>query len=304
MSIRVTIDTGDLASKPAGWLRTWVTEREAAGCIQPGDGMKLGERIVEALPLESAQGARLLRIPFNARLASFVDLGPENRIQVNSPILREGGTTDAPIIESGKASQGSNPGAIVVEGHLASNVIGFETAWYGLKAKGKGLGFDIVPVYAERHIEGKMERAAEPHVNPFHFREDAGFYRIFYRGDRTIVVVAAATPTELERETVTFRDDLNACDKFPPGSCVLLPGSMGANAHIVVMANGNELPLPVGATVQAALAGAGEKKPADVVGHLTVRKLYGGKLAPLVFDTSSTEILSLVLVGGEELVWK
>lgn len=303
-SLRVTLSSADLDGKPAGWLRAWATDREAEGCIAEGESLKLAQRIVESVPLDSGFAYRLMHAPFNAREASFVDIGPENRLQVDSPILREGAPSDAPIIEGMKASPGTSPGSISVEGKLSSNVVGYETAWYGLRRKAKGEGFDFVAVYAESHIQGVVNRQPQPRLNPFQFRPEAAFYRMYYRGDQTIIVVSAPTPAELERETKALRADPGACGTFPKGSCVAMPRTMGANAHILVLVNGNEVALPVGSNLRRAIVAGGEKSPDGLVGRLTIRKLHGGTLATVEFDAARTDILNLTLVGGEEISWK
>jgi hypothetical protein len=40
-----------------------------------------------------------------------------------------------------------------------------------------------------------------------------------------------------------------------------------------------------------------------VLPRLAVRRRYGGKLAPVEFDRNSTEILDLILIGGEKISW-
>src|SRR5579883_1587928 len=231
--LRAVITVTDLASKPPGWLRVWATEREAEGCVAAGEGIHLAESIVQSAPLPPAVGNRLIHQPFVAGKPSFVDLGPENRIQVDSPISRDGAPADiAP--QATAVSQGANPGVLNVEIKTSPSIIGYETAWYGLERKAGGSGTSIVPLYAESHVDGAVSRDAAPRVNPFHFRPQAAFFRMFYRGDRTIVIVSGATPVELEKETDALRQNAAACDTFPAGSCVLLPNSMGANPHLVV----------------------------------------------------------------------
>ena len=79
---------------------------------------------------------------------------------------------------------------------------------------------------------------------------------------------------------------------------------MGVNADIVATVNGRELALPVGARVANAIRAAGEQHPETLLPHLSVRKPYDGRLAPVVFDAGNADILSLTLLGGEEISWR
>jgi hypothetical protein len=302
-SLRAIITVADLAAKPPGWLRVWATDREAEGCIATGQAIKLAEAIVEAAPLAAPVGIRLLHRPFTPGQVSFVDLGPDNRIQVDSPILKDGADPNKPAAEDMKISQGASAAAINVDIKASPSVIGYETAWYGLDRQTTGMGVSIVPLYAESHINGAVSREAAPRVNPFHFRPGAAFFRMFFRGDRTIVIVSAPTPVELERETNALRENPAACSGFPDGSCVLMPNNMGANPHVVVTVNGTVTALPVTATVRAAILAA-KAKPDDVLPKLVVRKLFAGRLAPVDFPPGSPDILNLPLAGGEEIAWQ
>jgi hypothetical protein len=57
-------------------------ELEAQGCVAPGGGPKLADEIAKSLPLNSNAAFRLL-------YASSLEVGPQVRLQVVSPILRE-----------------------------------------------------------------------------------------------------------------------------------------------------------------------------------------------------------------------
>ena len=156
---------------------------------------------------------------------------------------------------------------------------------------------------AAGRIAGAVERTPEPRTNYFQFRADAACYRIFHRGDQTIIVVSAPARAELDRETRALQQDPAACAGFKPQTCVLAPHNVGINATVVVTVNGKETAVPVGAQVRAAIQAGGERNPDSVLPRLTVRKPYDGKLAPVEFDPANREILSMILFGGESLDW-
>ncbi len=289
---RVTLSRDALAKRPRGWLAGWTTSLESAGCIAPGDGLKLGARIAQSVPLDPAAAYHLMHA--DDRRAYFLDLGPENRLQVDSPILSD---ETAPAIESTKTN------GLTVEVRTTLNLLGYETAWYAIRPKPAARGFSIVPLSAESHIQGKVERTTEPRKNYFQFNAAAAFYRIFYRGDQTIILVSAPDRAALDDETRALQSDSAACATFPAGTCVLVPNKVGVNATIVVSVNGREIPLPVGSTARNAIRAAGEQRAENVLATLTIRKLYGSTVVPVEFDAANAEILNLVLLGGEEISW-
>ena len=294
---RVTVVRSSLADRPNGWLSNWTATLESQGCIAPGDGLKLAARIAESVPLDPSGAFHLLYI--NDRRSFFLDLGPENRLQVDGPILREGTVADAQTTKVTGAGT-----KLAVEVKSSSNLLGYETAWYSIERKPQAYGFRIVPLFAESHIQGAVERRPEPRVNYFQFAPAAAFYRIFYRGDQTIVLVSAPTRTDLEHETAALQKDPAACTTFAPGTCALMPNNVGVNATIVILVNGREITVPVGSAVRSALRAAGESRPEALLSRLRVRKSYDGKLAPVEFDPARADILALTLLGGEEISWQ
>jgi len=127
---------------------------------------------------------------------------------------------------------------------------------------------------------------------------------MFYRGDRTIILVSAATRVELDSETERLKQDGGACGTFPKETCVLLPQNVGMNALITVTVNGKEVSVPVRSNLRSALRTAGTPNAEPLVARMAVRKLYAGKPAAVEFDRATVDILNLMLVGGEEIEWK
>ena len=93
----VTVRRDTLLKQAPGWLSDWTAELESQGCLGPGGGLKLADRIAESLPLDPKSAFRLL-------YASTADIGPRIRLQVVSPILREGAQQDAPLLDTVAAS--------------------------------------------------------------------------------------------------------------------------------------------------------------------------------------------------------
>jgi hypothetical protein len=295
--VRVTVTRGPLLKQPPGWLSTWTAQAEFRGCIAAGEGLKLAARIVESLPLDPRAAWRLLHA--DDRQTGYVDLGPETRLQIVSPILREGTPPDAPILEASNLTGEGNRLTLALKS--TPDLVGFETAWYAIQPKAGHIGFAITPLSAEKHIQGKVDPAVAPATNYLRFEPQAAYYRLFYKADQGAVVevvLAAATRAELDRQTRAFNSDAALCAQAPSQACVVIPKRVALNPFLAIMVNGNETMVPVGATVRAAIHL--ERVPPE----LKVYKLYAGKPVLVEFDRASSEILGLVLNGGEKISWK
>lgn len=298
-SVRLTVDRDALIHQAPGWLGKWTADAESRGCIGEGQGPSLGSRIIESLPFDPNAAYRLLHA--SGVQTGYVDLGPEIRLQVNSPVLREGTPVDAPAVESSRIE------GLTVEVKTSANLLGFEIAWYAVRRKPNAPGYEIAPISAERHVGGATETALVPIHNYFQFSPQAAFYRLFYKTDQgttRIVVAGAATRAELDRTAQALDADPDACQKLGAGMCVLLPRQVAANPDVVATVNGREVALPVGTTVRTAIQAGGEKDPQRVLRQLHVRRLYGGKPVGVEFDRMSPEILGLILFGCEEISWE
>lgn len=95
--IEVTVTREMLLRQPIGWLSEWTASLETQGCIAPGAGPNVAEQIAEALPLDMNQAIRLL-------YSDQLDITPQMRIQVVSPILQEGASLDDPPLTSVETS--------------------------------------------------------------------------------------------------------------------------------------------------------------------------------------------------------
>ena len=295
--VRVTVTRDPLLKQPPGWLSAWTAQAESQGCIAAGEGLKLAERVVESLPLDPRAARRLLHA--DDLQTGYVDLGPETRLQVVSPILREGSPPDAPILDTSSLTGEGNRLTLTLKS--TPDLVGYETAWYAVQPKAGQIGFAIAPLSAEKHIQGKVEPSAAPATNYLKFEPQAAYYRLFYKADKgevVEVVLAAPTRADLDRQTRTFSSDPALCAQVPTQTCLVIPKRVAVNPFLVIAVNGSETTVPVGSTIRAATHL--DRVPPD----LKVYKLYAGKAVPVEFDRASPEILGLVLNGGERISWK
>ena len=295
---RVTVTRETLLQQPVGWLTEWTADLEARGCIAPGTGSKLAEQIAEALPLDMNRAFQLL-------YSNQLDITPQMRIQVVSPILRADAPAGSPILEPVETSGKEN--SLTVKLKSSVNLLGYETASYAVQTKTGGIGLSIVPLYADRHIGDETERRPEPAINYFQFPGDAAFYRVFYEAQQTeyaAIIIAARTRAELEQRTKILGTGMASCEKLNNELCVAVPKQVAINGLVPVTVNGSQTWVTWGTNIGGVVRAAAERQANLVLPKLAVNKLYDGKPAAVEFDHASAAILNLIVSGGEIISWK
>ena len=239
----------------------------------------------------------------SSSVTGFVDLGPENRLEVFSPILREERRSAALDWTIDKISgQGYQ---LNVDLKPDFTVIGFERAWYAVRRKRGHLGYVIMPLSATRNIQGTVQEMPHPETNYFLFQEEPAFFRLFLKRDANgvvAIVTFAPTPEELDRRTAIVANDSGACERMQE-ICRTLPRSLGVNPYTAAIVNGREVNVPIGGTVSTAIQAAGVKNSSVLLPRLKVSRFFGNKLVPIIFDHNSEDILNIPLTGRERISW-
>ena len=281
----LVVDTDWITKQPNGWLPSWSADLESHGCIGHGEA----PQFAESLPLDPDAG-------FHLRYAD--DIETPVRLQVVSPILRSDDQRELPL-EVIAASAETHTVAV----KLPTNQLGYETALYEVRPKASGAGFAISPVYAERHIDGQVERGSQPLKDLLHFPPEAAFYRLFIKSgqtDFTALVIASSDRAGLQR-------DVSSCESNDR-MCVTIPRRVAINQMIPVTVNGKEIMMLWGSHLSDAIReGSGPGVSAQpwpgAFSKLSVLRPFRGRLAPVEFDRNTADILSLVLNGGEVITW-
>lgn len=303
-TIRVTVTRDQLLATPPGWLNTWTATLERTGCLAPGEGLRLLDLIVHALPLPPDLAFRLTHP--NDMQVGYIDLGPATRIKVTIPIILNNHAVDIPLLEDSTITRRSN--GIEVELRTSAAFIGYETAWYEAHWNNARTGLTLIPLSSERHIKGNVERLTAPSINMFASLSQPALFRLLYKNSHNdelvgAVLLAGATHGELEAERAAVITALG-CGRLASDKCVTLPRSVGISTYMAVTVNGSDVVLPIGATVSEAIASFGQLDPYHVLEHLTIYKPFFDTSVPVLFDHSHRDILTLPLVGGEKISWK
>lgn len=287
---RITVTRDMFINQPEGWLTAWIANLDAQGCFLRGEGTVLARRINESLPLDPAAAYKSLYPK---------DVIPPVHFEVTSPIVRD--LNDTRDLVNVVGGTGLN---LVLK--ASDNLIGFERALYVVQRKPSGPGFDIVPLRAERHIEGQIELRTQPEINYLRFPPEAAFYRVIVKSDQTdftALVVAAPTRTELDRRAALLESGSSTCATLKDELCVAVPLRVAINAVLPVTVNGAEVMMLWGSNLGAAISNAGVRRPEDILPTLMVFRLHKGRSTPLEFDRSNSSILRVPLMGGEVISW-
>jgi hypothetical protein len=294
--LEITVSRESLLKQPDGWLTSWTEDLESQRCIVPGQGAKLAARIAGSLPMDPDRVFRLLYA--SDRQSGDVDLGADTRLQVVSPIMADGTSFGEPSVNTSPDTTGHG-NTLTLTLRAPEGMLGYETALYEVRRRSGQPGFTIVPLMAERHINGETERVPQPATNYFRFSEEASFFRLFYKAgqtDFTALVAGARTRAELGNA-------LDSCKALRAGMCIAIAKSVAVNAMVAITVNGGQALVNWGSNVAGAIRAAGERQPDAILPRLSVFKLYDGRPVAVDFDRSNRAILDLVLTGGESISW-
>jgi hypothetical protein len=286
--LKVAVDRAALEKHEKGWLAEWTDQ-----CFDPGQRRLMAARVLESVPLTTGAGFRLMHA--DDIRAGFIDLGPGNRVEVISPILRDGAPQDAPLVE--ETAVGGTDRRIEVTLKASPNLVGHETAWYSFEPKDGG-GTQVAPISANASVRGIAMPLEAPARNYFTFTKAIGFYRLFYKPEEeTAVMVGALSRGQLPR-------DLGACGKSGGPECITLPKRVGINPYLEVSVNGKAMAVPahMPPTIRSVIQAAQTRADA-VLPTLAILKPYAGKPMPVEFDRTKQDILGLVLSGDEQIRW-
>ena len=278
--------------------RAWLASATAedvdrwAACFGDPD---LRDELINSVPLEVSKR----RVLFNT-----ADLNAFSSLRVVSPVFRAGVDPASPVVMDDPAEVTGTGASITIGLKSNPDLTGYEIAWYDVQPRSDGPGLRIVPRGAEVHVNGEVENKPAPAVNRFEFSPDARWFRYFVmtrvtseKNDHNIVLIGAASPSELEIRTADFRKNAPAyLQSAPSKSYAALSGAFGVNPYIQIKVNGERRDVVPGVTVGQVIERSG-------LPRLRILKPYLGKMAPVQWDRTKEDILNLPLEGGEELSW-
>jgi hypothetical protein len=197
-----------------------------------------------------------------------------------------------------------------VRAPATGEVTGVETTHYRFDPGAEG-GWRMHVKSVEQTIEGKTRSVSKPRESAFEPPGHAAFFRLFLMtrlsdSNHDIALLATETADRMERLTPELIDQPERClsgDFSEPAWCFASPRSLAINAEIPVRLNKSRTSVPLNSSIRHALRQAGVNNPSAVLETLKVRRRFGDRRIPVVFDRAESDILELILVGGEELEW-
>ncbi len=271
-------------------FRADLRKLEWNGCLRPGEAQALLQIITEKLPFPTY-------IAFLFRFGSFdstgiLDLTPDFRLQIGSPIY--------------------SPGAAPTPDHL----IGHENASYVFNPAQKSNRIQMSLASATETLARKSPVAKSTSQTGLEFPESFGYFRLLFR-TRTDATSQASIATILFTQDASKLDEatrqsesgsLDSCGSVsvPGVNCISIPTKFGVAPEMRVRANGQDDFIRVGGSISDALDAHDPRATVNInsiVKSLHVRRLYQGHLIHIQFDPSTRDILSLVLMPGDELTW-
>ena len=306
--IRITVIRDSLNKQPRGWITSWAEDLEAQGCIPDGEALRLANQIAQSVPLDMNAPFRLLH-PTDGKTVQLI---PGVRLQIMTPITRDGAAPDAPLVEvegppvDSVCDANTGSCALSLNMKFTNNVLGYEMALYSIQSKSNSPGVSVTPASAERHIGSDVQKASQPIRNYFEPMKAARFYEVFYKAGQTeftALLVGGSSKADLERRTIVLEDGVASCEALNNEMCVTVPKRVAINPMVVVTVNGTETTLNWGATVGAAIRAGKEQQPNAILPRLSILRPYADRTAQVEFDPSSPAILNMILMGGESISW-
>jgi hypothetical protein len=293
--------TRALEKQPRGWLTEWAFAQEENGCIATAEGSKLAQRALEAVPMELGSAFRV-RYP-DERLTGAIDLDANMYVRIVSPLLRDPGQR---LLDESSTQVSASGTTLTITAKSANALIGYEEALYGPRRDGAGGLHRLVPLRADRHVDGKVERVDRPAKDPFAPLEPMRFHRILFKSshnDFTALLLASHKYSDLALATVRIEREGMApvCGREGGPVCAALAKEIAAQPLIAVSVQGAQVLVPAGSTIAQALRAAGHREPKSLLGRLAIARTWKGRLTGVSFDRNSEAILTLPLLGGEVL---
>jgi hypothetical protein len=262
-----------------------LADRQSRGCLREHESELLRRAIVESLPLPPA-------IAYYVQLGSFdttgyFDLTPDFRMQITSPIYPVN-TAQSP-----------------------ENLLGYETANYSFLADGPDDRICIRLTSAIEVLGDGVPVEKQTLRNELPFSKSAGYFRLLFmtyetsskRITRAILLSAPSkdqlSPTVIHRQVSP--DNFCASVSTADVSCTTFPENFGVSPELRVRINRKDSYVRIGAMVQEVLGRKGPKARAPR--SLRIFRPFQGRLIPIKFDHSSGDILRLVLLPGDEVMF-
>jgi hypothetical protein len=266
-------------------FRLALSKSQAKGCLREIENERLRRTIVEYLPLPPAIAYFLQMGSYD--ITGYFDLTPDFRMQITSPIYPPG------IEPSTKT------------------LLGYETANYTFVREGPDNRTRLRLASATEVLIGAAPIEKRTLRNELPFSDSPAHFRLLFMADETAsgritraVLLSAPEETKLMQAVARLGnrpDDFCTTLSITDVKCTILPKNFGVSPELRVRVNQKDAFVRVGGMVQEILDL--ENPEAGPPPSLKVLRPFHGRLVPINFDRSTTDILRLVLLPGDQITF-
>jgi hypothetical protein len=264
-------------------FRLDLAERQSKGCLRAIESERLRRAIVENIPLPPAVAYFLQLGSYD--VTGYFDLTPDFRMQITSPIY----------------PPGTQPST--------KNLLGYETANYTFIGERSESRSRLRLASATEVLIGAAPLEKRTLRNELPFSKSLGYFRLLFMADETTsdritraILLSAPDETKLT-QAVAHRgnspDDFCAKLSIADVHCTIFPKDFGVSPELRIRVNQKDAFVRVGGMVQEVLDL--ENPEATPPPSLEVLRPFHSRLIPIKFDRSSTDILRLVLLPGDQI---
>jgi hypothetical protein len=124
---------------------------------------------------------------------------------------------------------------------------------------------------------------------------------------RNSVLIGVRRPEDMVRVTqaIKKRPEIPCSElRSEDVACASFSGVVSAGVEMDVMLNGRREHLPIGSTVETALASVPADQRAAALGTLRIERLFRGKYCAVKFSAANPEVPRLALFAGDRISWR
>jgi hypothetical protein len=259
-------------------FRRDLQDRVVNGCLRSDESQRITRTIAESFPLPPGI-SNLIR--FGGGAAGFIDLTPDLRLKVVTPVRGSDNTKE---------------------------IIGYQIAYYRVTSAPTDarvkISFDSASTSESKEAPADQPASAQPLAFPASFR----FYRLVFRraissSDHLATILSAedeAALNEVTRQYQMKRDPSCEALSISRATCMTPVAAAAVNLGFSVSVNGKQVFVPLGGSLSNALPW---KQADEIPPTLRIRRLFQGHLRAVKFDSASQDMRGFLLVPGDTITW-
>jgi hypothetical protein len=266
-------------------FRLALTDSQSRGCLQPAENYRLRRSIVENVSLPPAV-AYILQMGSYATTGYF-DLTADFRIQIQNPFYRPG------------------------KEQSADSLLGYETATYAFISAGSEGRTRLKLTSASETLNGMESVEKKTLRRALPLPTSAGYFGLIFMAEKQsashVTPAIFLSATDVSKFSEVLRNQGKSSEDFCTTmtasgvNCIIVPRNYGITLELQVRVNERNVFIPAGGMLQDALKlEHPENGPPP---SLQVLRPFHGHLIPIRFDPTSQDILKLVLLPDDRILF-